>query len=196
MGKIREFDITEAYEEHQERLLWLYRNAKKGVGIDIGSNTGGTLAIAMAQRNEGNKLFYEETEGMAGIDNILWYGAEFRDLHPNSTFVCMDVSCKELPFESNHFDTVLLCETLEHIYPHYCHMLISEAYRISKGVVLITVPDGTQSPQYCAGRVEHVMHCMIWTEEIMRYYLGTAERKYKYEFERDGIFIYVKIFKE
>lgn len=206
------YDITEAYGEHQKRLLWLYENAKKGIGLDIGCGDGGTLAMAMAQRNEGNKLFYEEQEGMVGIDIILWLGLEFRKVHPRGKFVGMNIEGKELPFKDNSFDTVLLCETLEHCFPCYAHKLIDEAYRISRGVVLITVPDGSTSSVYKPDTVEHVMHCMIWTEGIMRNFLSPqpfmvknykrwrwspkTEMKYKYELSRDGIFIYVKIFKE
>lgn len=206
------FDITDAYKEHQKRLLWLYNNAQKGLGLDIGCSDGTTLAIAMAQRNEGTKLFYTEVKGMVGIDTVLWYGEEFRKIHQGGNFIQMNIWAKELPFPDNYFNTVLTCEILEHCFPCYVHKLIDEAYRVSKGIVLITVPDGSRGPHYEADRVEHIMHYMVWTEEIMRNFLEPnlhmiesykkwpwspkTEMKYKYELEKDGTFIYVKIFKE
>jgi len=209
---MEEFVIGPKYKEQAVRLLWLHENAKKGVGLDIGCADGSTLAMAMAQKREGNNVFYEEIKGMAGIDKDPSVEADFIRHHPRGKFLLMDVQKQEFPFPDDSFDTVLLCEILEHVIPFYTHKLIDEAYRISKGVVLITTPDGTPGPSYTADRVEAEEHSMVWTEEIFRNFLEPSEdmvrwyklwdwapkteMKYKYELKKDGIFIFVKLFKE
>jgi len=208
---MEEFIVGPGYKEQAIRLLWLYENAKKGVGLDIGCADGSTLAIAMAQSREGNKVFYKETEGMIGIDKDESLRANFHKHHPRGSFFTMDVQKQTLPFPDNCFDTVLLCEILEHTIPFYTHKLIDEAYRVSRGVVLITTPDGTRGPLYAADRVEAEEHSMIFTEEIFRNFLEPSEdmirwyklwpwapkteMKYKYELIKDGIFIFIKLFK-
>lgn len=46
----------------------------------------------------------------------------------------------ELPYESNHFDTIFTTQVLEHVYDH--HSMIKEAFRVLKpgGNIILTVP--------------------------------------------------------
>ena len=114
------------FKPHQlKRLDWLKRHCV-GTILECGCNFGYALAYC---------------GGHIGVD---WNKSSIKlaeILNPGKKFIVADV--RRLPFSDRHVDTVLCSDVLEHLhYPIDVELAISEAMRVARRKVLITLPNG------------------------------------------------------
>lgn len=128
---------SETQRVTRERVEWMCREAQGPCVLDVGCSQGMT-SVLVARRGL----------RCVGVDirrNGLAYAEKLRSKEDRCVQKClgfMAASCFELPFNSNHFDSCLLGEVLEHIdCPGKC---LAEIVRVLKprGKVVITVPFG------------------------------------------------------
>lgn len=133
--------------EQLARLTWLKEHCA-GKVLEVGCNFGYVLAWV---------------GGHTGLDINATNIELARLLSPDRQFIEGDAV--SLPFPNESFDTVMLPDTLEHLdWPHGVHAAVSEAMRVAKGKVLITIPDGrTDSDPACSFK-----HIWLLTEEYAR----------------------------
>lgn len=141
------------WEEVKTIYFWRLRQhyfavAEKleGTVCDIGCGPG--FLAGFVKPNE--SLYTGVDISQVGLD----YG---KMLFPASTFIQADMAVDKLLFGDNTFDTVVMSEIVEHL-PDYSNLL-SEARRISKNKIVITVPIDLYND-------DHVWP--IWTEEDIR----------------------------
>jgi ubiquinone/menaquinone biosynthesis C-methylase UbiE len=109
----------------RERVAWLAENTDGRI-LEVGCNWGYVLA---------------SVGGDAGLDISPTNVELARLLSPDTPFQLGDAT--SLPYPDMSFDTVMIPETLEHLdFPWGVQLALSEACRVSRGRVLITVPDG------------------------------------------------------
>ena len=112
--------------EQQKRIEWLKKHCYPAVDIlDLGCNWGYIL---------------NELNGRCGVDinpeNIEKAIREF----PTRNFLAADIT-KHLPFENEQYAIVILADVLEHLnYPQGVSGAITEALRIARGKLLVTLP--------------------------------------------------------
>lgn len=120
------------------RLQWLNRH-KQGTLLDVGCSWGYPLSVM---------------SGDAGVDINPHLLDIARLLAPQREFVEGDA--RNLPFESNSFDTVVIAETLEHLpWIDGVAMAIGEAYRVARKKILVTVP------HYSSDEAESFKHAWL-----------------------------------
>lgn len=108
-----------------DRISWLRAHAQ-GQILEVGCNWGFVLA---------------SVGGHVGVDKAKWNIALARILSPDLEFYVGDACL--LPFPDSSFDTVMLPEVLEHIdYENDVPRALREAQRVTRGLVLVTIPDG------------------------------------------------------
>lgn len=78
-----------------------------------------------------------------------YFGVDFKGYYlkeevKHQNFYTCDLNKNKLPFEDNSFDNVMCTDVLEHL--HYPHRFILELFRVSKGNVIISLPNNW--PQY------------------------------------------------
>ena len=109
--------------EQMARLDWLKANVQ-GTVLDVGCNFGFVTAYV------GGHAGVDISEGSIHIAKLLAAHRDFRV-----------ADAKALPFEDDSFDTVLLCEVLEHLaLPDEVLQALREAQRVARKHILITVP--------------------------------------------------------
>lgn len=109
--------------KQQNRLAWLKKHCV-GTVMELGTCYGYVLAYC---------------GGQIGVDWNEKSIALARILNPSKEFVVADI--RNLPFPNNHVDTVMACDCLEHIPWEDVPKAVSEARRVAKEKVLITLPD-------------------------------------------------------
>lgn len=118
----------------------------RGTVCDIGGGVGYLCAFVKP-----NESFYTCVDiSQVGLD----YG---KMLFPAATFVQADATKDRLPFPDNTFDTVVMSEVIEHQEDY--QNLLSEARRISRDQIVITVPMDLWND-------DHVWP--VWSEEDVR----------------------------
>lgn len=112
-------------ESEQIRYNQMIPKVKGDRILDIGCGDG-----SITKRFKGKEI--------VGIDLHL---PKIIDIPPNCKFI--EADARDLPFEDNHFDCVLMSESLEHIPDE--EKAISEVHRVLRpgGRVIITVPNST-----------------------------------------------------
>lgn len=109
--------------EQQERIKWLNLRTE-GTVLDVGCSWGYLLACL---------------GGQAGVDINDRLLDIARLLVPGRQFVCGDA--RALPFADKSFDTVVIAETLEHLWwMEGVGQAILEARRVARKRILVTVP--------------------------------------------------------
>ena len=138
-------------------LDWKNRlNFKEILGLRDHSKFNERLTTVKELKNnflkEGNILdvgcgvnFFKKLEHFGpryfGIDFKGYYLKE--DVKHENFYEC-DLNKNKLPFKDNSFDNIICTDVLEHL--HYPHRFIQELFRVSKGNVVISLPNNW--PQY------------------------------------------------
>lgn len=107
-----------------KRIAWLKETAV-GEVLELGCNWGFILN-SVAKRGHGVDINYENIEKARG--EFPWLGWSVGDV------------TKEVLFPTDSFDTVMLPDMLEHIPRDKINFVLDEAARISRYLVLITLP--------------------------------------------------------
>ncbi len=113
----------------QERINWLARNAVGRI-LEVGCSWGYVLAAC---------------HGHWGVDINPENIALAKQLARDRQFQV--ASALALPFPNRSFDTVLLADILEHLDWKDVNRALCEAKRVSKGLVLITLPKGDEDTE-------------------------------------------------
>ena len=148
--------------QQQKRVEWIVANAT-GKVLEVGCSWGMVLASINARR-----------PGLhAGIDIAPWNVDLARLLCPSLGFRVADA--KKLPYADRSFDTVVAAEILEHLlWPDEVFLALSEALRVARERVLITVPDGRQE----TGEANSLKHPYLMDQErldaLLRYVGGNS----------------------
>jgi SAM-dependent methyltransferase len=84
-----------------------------------------------------------------------------------------------LPFPDGHFDTVYALEVLEHIPDEKLTVVLPELRRVTRGNLLVTVPDSTQydefvRTEFLPGHFRAVDHVQFFTNESLRAFLSPS----------------------
>ncbi len=121
------------FKPHQQyRLKWLKKHCL-GMVMELGCNYGYVLAYC------GGHIGVDWNENNVALARIL---------NPGKEFVVADI--RALPFPNAYVDTVLLADCLEHLPWEDVERAVSEAKRVARQRVLVTVPDGWQDePDAC-----------------------------------------------
>lgn len=110
----------------QERIRWLAERCEGRI-LEVGCSWGYVLACC---------------GGHVGVDWEQPTVELARVLSPDREFI--HASTTQLPFENGSFDTVMLPEVLEHVAWEEVPTAISEAKRVARQKVLVTMPDGSE----------------------------------------------------
>jgi ubiquinone/menaquinone biosynthesis C-methylase UbiE len=141
MNKKKLYEIRNNTESHKEISYWKYHNVEHprhlavrerffiikneiiGKTLDIGCGTG------LLSHLLGNQVF--------GVDVQLKVLKEAKNY--SDSFFCQSFA-EELPFKNESFDTVILAETIEHIFSP--EKAVAEIYRVLKieGKLILTCP--------------------------------------------------------
>lgn len=139
-------EVKDIYFWRLRQHYFAVANKLVGTVCDIGCGPGYLCGFVKP-----NESFYTGVDiSQVGLD----YG---KMLFPAAKFVQADVAADNLPFDTSSFDTVVMSEVIEHL-PDYSHLL-SEARRISRNRIVITVPVDLYND-------DHVWP--VWTEEDIR----------------------------
>ncbi len=97
---------------------------------------------------------------------------------------CYLMSADDLQFPDNSFDTIILCEVLEHVKDP--HNVLKEAKRVAKKNIIITVPNNTELEEL--GRFgltyEHVLdedHVNFFTKKDLESLMSEYFKEFKVE---------------
>jgi len=129
---------------HIYRALWIRKHLLPPPCriLDVGCHGGGQLCLAFSDVVNGNCLPLLPTEGVeiVGLEVKEELKADYEAQHPGASFHLMNIEDAPWPCKDNYFDNVLMGEVVEHIaewnWPH----VLSEAWRVCAGQVLMTLP--------------------------------------------------------
>lgn len=161
--------------EHQARIQWLrFHIPSKSTVLDVGCNWGYVANLIGA-----------DTGLDINTENIDKAMREFPHIH----FIQGDIT-QQWQFFDKQYDVVVMSEVLEHIDRFKVEFVLSEALRIARKKILITLP--WRSDDKCAFCFKHKW---IPTAEsigtIITLFCGAP----KITIECDGVFIYMEIVK-
>jgi len=159
---IEQGDLTdESYSDadQQERVEWVVRHSI-GPVLDIGCGHGYMLR--------------QYDVPSVGIDfdrrRIIRAQTQYRDY--KHVFFCVDAEFG-IPFGDQQFETVWLCEVLEHCHWSDAQYILTEALRVSSKRVIITLPKmGGPTEPYHMGDVENDDHRWYATSDMLARLLG------------------------
>ena len=120
------------YKELRNRISWIISQTNGPKMLDIGCGAGITCYLATKR---------EDIVEIHGLD-LQEDALEKARLNVKSNKACFHCGFAEnLPFKDNYFDTVVIGETLEHVFSE--KESIIEAFRVIKsgGKIVITVPN-------------------------------------------------------
>lgn len=109
-------------------------------------------------------------------------GFEVKAVEPNAKYVDVarsigvDATCSpgsKLPFPDGYFDTTYMLEVLEHIPDDSILETLAEVRRVTRGNLLVTVPDNTQyqtlvNSEFLYGHYRAVDHVQFFTADSLR----------------------------
>ena len=149
------------YTKIRNRFLWIRQQLIGPVILDVGCSGGIGCYVAL------------HTTGVTEVHGIDLQRSVLCQARKNvqDRRVQFHVGfAEDLPFINNHFDTVMLTETLEHVYD--CRQAISEAHRVLKpnGRVVITVPSyrGNLSREHLRAFNEDILRLLIDPYFVMK----------------------------
>lgn len=168
-GPVRLSTYMKAHQ--RTRIRWLQQHSEGSI-LEVGCNWGYVLACL---------------GGGTGIDKNPQVLALARLLAPQSMFLQIDLTHDGfLSLATGSFDTVLLSEVLEHLPWDFVQRIVSDARRVARKRVLMTVPDGTEDTEDAT----NLKHAWLATSDRVRKlldYAGSPVVLY-----RDGSFIYIQ----
>lgn len=136
------------------RLMWIRKHLLPPPSsiLDIGAHNGGTLTTVISECRMGEFLPLREFQELMKDVPRMGYGwlaandiREDLRQHWNVSnagipFSVFDAGIEVWPYSSNSFDTVLLCELLEHMTQPKWINVLDQAYRVCRKQILITLP--------------------------------------------------------
>jgi SAM-dependent methyltransferase len=160
-------------QPHQiARMEWL-RHHCVGEILEVGCNFG--LVLAWVGGHVGLDI------NQANID-LAWL------LNPDKCFNRGDA--RALPYADDTFDTVMLPEILEHLsWPDGVRRAIAEACRVSRHLILITMPDG--APESPSPEAHSFKHQFLADAPVVKEILSMFPPKSKPHVERQDGFLLI-----
>ncbi len=121
------------YKSREERSKWLVERFRKAI-----SNSSKLLDVGCYNADLKKHL----------TDNISYTGIDIAG--KPDIFINLD-EIDKLPFEDNHFDTVICADVLEHL--ENIHLIFDELCRVSKKYIIITLPNAyAVIPEFIKGK--------------------------------------------
>lgn len=108
----------------------------------------------------GDSPYFDETVDYTGLDKT----EDSPDMQDDRPEDFIEADAHDLPIDDNSYSTVLLCEVLEHVRNPV--QVISEANRVARNQVLITVPDEDRWLEG-ANPGEHERHERVYDGRIL-----------------------------
>jgi ubiquinone/menaquinone biosynthesis C-methylase UbiE len=158
--------------EQQDRIAWLKEHSEGSV-LELGCCYGFILAAC---------------DGQVGVDINPQNIALARVLNPRKVFLEGDI--RQLPLQDNFADTVMVPECLEHLPWEDVPRALSEALRVARKKVLLTMPNA----EYATKTSATFKHAWLLTQERFQALLNLLEG-HQVRFERNYFWVLIEVYK-